>query len=96
LITVTFAVGRGRHVGADVAAALRRGPASGISIDLLPMADGDDEDEQNIVFDRVDDSIVANADAIQALPAYQLNGARWAWIVGEGSDSGQYALLDLE
>lgn len=38
-----------------------------LPIDLAAVADADDEDEENVVFDIVDDAIVALTDAVCAL-----------------------------
>jgi hypothetical protein len=68
---------------------------SRIPVDVPSVSDCHDEDEEDIVFDRVDDPVVADADAMQVLRTGQLGRAGWAWIGAERGDPAQYPLLKL-
>src|SRR5215218_1147294 len=57
------------------------------SVNLATMTDGDDEDDQDIVLDRVDNAVVADADAVQVMSlADQFDNAGWSWVGGQGAD----------
>ena len=54
------------------------------------MTEGYDNDLQHIIFDRVDNPVVAHANP-QALPALQLSRARRAGVLAEQSDCSLHA-----
>ena len=54
-------------------------------VDVAPMPNGDHHDQQNIICDRVDDAVVANANP-HARPSSQRARRRWARILSEERD----------
>ncbi len=70
---------------ADVPRVVGRGRFSGVGR-CLADADGDDEDEENLVAELVDDAVVAGADPPLPVPTDQLIGATRARLVSKQLD----------
>jgi len=56
-----------------------------LSADVSPVSDSDNTDDESVIFDLVQNSVVPLSEAVAVL-SRQLLGARWARIVCQGLD----------
>jgi hypothetical protein len=67
---------------------LPREPSLEYAIDILPVPNVDDRNQNNIIMDLVDDPVITHPDAVQRrfFRTGKLLTAGWAGIFGEGTD----------
>jgi hypothetical protein len=63
-------------------------------VDLAAMPDSDDDDEQNVIHDPIDDSVVADANPVEAVLACQLEGVLGTRIFNKAPQAGGDPLLN--
>src|SRR2546423_10589107 len=56
-------------------------------IDFFAVAEFHDKHEQRFILNLIDDSIIANSDAVKVCFAFKLLDAARAWVLGEGVNS---------
>lgn len=64
-------------------------------VDVSPVADAENRDDQYVILDVVDDLIVADTNAALAIASCELDGALRAWFTGQGLDGALDPLLIL-
>jgi hypothetical protein len=58
------------------------------------MSDGDDYNKMRTIFDRVENSIVTDADPPSIPRADELPASGWAWVIGQRPEGVDYTYAD--
>jgi hypothetical protein len=58
------------------------------------MADAEDEHGNYLVFDKIDNPVVADSDPIQIVMTPDCLGCRWSWVPGKRVYAGLYSPLN--